>query len=56
MSKVDKTKESIGYLKVILSIFVAVDISMLALLYKNYNDIVNIEVIMIFLLGDCEII
>lgn len=32
----DKTKESIGYLKVLLSIFVAIDISLIAWLFQKY--------------------
>lgn len=35
MGKIDKQKESIGYLKVIFSILVAVDVSLVAWIFKN---------------------
>ena len=39
MSKLDKQKEFIGYLKVIFSILVAIDISLIAWLFKNTDTI-----------------
>jgi 4-hydroxybenzoate polyprenyltransferase len=38
MSKTDKIKEEIGWLKVIFSILVATDISLIAWLVKNYEN------------------
>ena len=35
MGKVDKQKESIGYLKVVFSILVAIDVSLVAWIFKN---------------------
>ena len=35
MAKIDKQKESIGYLKVIFSILVAIDVSLVAWIFKN---------------------
>ena len=35
MGKIDKQKESIGYLKVIFSILVAIDVSLVAWIFKN---------------------
>ncbi len=39
MGKIDKIKESIGYLKVIFSILVAIDVSLVAWVFKNSNTI-----------------
>ena len=39
MAKIDEIKESIGYLKVIFSIMIAINISLVAWLYKNYEII-----------------
>ncbi|MEN8216952.1 MAG: hypothetical protein ABFS56_11390 [Pseudomonadota bacterium] len=38
MSKVDKLKEEIGWLKVVFAILVATDISLVAWLVQNYNN------------------
>ena len=35
MGKIDKLKESIGYLKVIFSILIAIDVSLIAWIFKN---------------------
>ena len=35
MGKIDKQKEAIGYLKVIFSILVAIDVSLVAWIFKN---------------------
>jgi hypothetical protein len=37
MSKTDKLKEEIGWLKVVFAILVATDISLVAWLVQNYN-------------------
>ena len=39
MGKIDKIKESIGWLKVIFAILVATDISLIGWLFSNYDDI-----------------
>jgi len=38
MGKIDKQKELIGYLKVVFSILVAVDLSLVAWVFKHTND------------------
>ncbi|MDQ7068924.1 MAG: hypothetical protein Q9M40_13695 [Sulfurimonas sp.] len=38
MAKIDEIKESIGYLKVVFSIMIAVDVSLVAWLYKLCNN------------------
>jgi len=38
MGKIDKQKELIGYLKVVFSILVAVDISLVAWVFKHAGD------------------
>ena len=42
MSKIEKYKELIGYLKVIFSILIAIDVSIIAWLFK-YNDLINTD-------------
>jgi len=37
MSKLDKTKEEIGWIKVFFSVLVAIDISLAAWLIQNFN-------------------
>lgn len=50
MGKIDKEKESIGYLKVIFSILIAIDVSLVAWAFKNYMIMSDIKNIIIFLL------
>ncbi len=38
MSKLDKIKEEIGWLKVIFSVLIAIDISLVAWLTQNFNS------------------
>ena len=38
MSKVDKLKKEIGWLKVVFAILVAIDISLVGWLAQNYDD------------------
>ena len=45
MGKIDKIKESIGYLKVIFSILVAIDVSLVAWIFKNSNIIEDAKII-----------
>jgi len=37
MAKIDKIKENIGYLKLVFSILIAIDVSLIAWIYKNIN-------------------
>jgi len=46
MGKIDKIKESIGWLKVVFAILVATDISLIAWLFNNYDDISIVKSIM----------
>ena len=48
MAQLDEIKESIGYLKVIFSISIAVNISLVAWIYKNFLSF-NLQDIVIFL-------
>jgi len=41
MAKIDEVKESIGYFKLIFSILVAINISLVAWLYKN-SELLNL--------------
>lgn len=38
MSKVDKIKEEIGFLKLVLALVVAIEVSLLAWLVQNYTN------------------
>ena len=46
MSKLDKTKESIGYLKVVFGIFIAIDVSLVAWLFKHSAELDDIKLIL----------
>ncbi len=46
MGKIDKQKEIIGYLKVIFSILVAIDVSLVAWIFKN-SDILEGKILII---------
>jgi len=37
MAKIDKLKENIGYLKLVFSILIAIDVSLIAWIYKNID-------------------
>lgn len=39
MAKLDELKELIGFLKVLFATFVAIDVSLIAWLFKNSDDI-----------------
>lgn len=45
MSKIDKLKEEIGWLKVIFGILVATDISLIAWLVQNYGKASSIFIV-----------
>ncbi|MEA1915977.1 MAG: hypothetical protein U9N42_00445 [Campylobacterota bacterium] len=45
MGKIDKQKESIGYLKVIFSILVAIDVSLVAWIFNNSIVLENRQLI-----------
>lgn len=38
MAKIDEIKELIGFLKVLFATFVAIDVSLIAWLHKNYEE------------------
>jgi len=46
MAKIDRVKELIGYLKVILGILVAIDISIIGWLFKYESDISIAKIIL----------
>ena len=41
MAKIDEVKETIGYLKVVFSILIAINVSLVAWLYKN-DELLNL--------------
>ena len=51
MGKIDKIKESIGYLKVVFSIMIAIDVSLIAWLYQNFEKLQFTDSVMIFIVG-----
>ncbi len=46
MAKIDKIKELIGYLKVVLGILVAIDVSIIGWLFKNEERLSNTEIVL----------
>ena len=51
MGQIDKIKESIGYLKVVFSIMIAIDVSLIAWLYQNFEKLQFVDSVMIFVVG-----
>ena len=51
MADIDEIKESIGYFKVIFSILIAVNVSLVAWLYKNYELLTIIDAILLLSLS-----
>ncbi len=52
MAKLDELKELIGFLKVLFATFVALDVSLIAWLFKNSDDIQPIVAVgSLFLIG-----
>jgi len=49
MAKIDKIKESIGYLKVIFGLFVAIDVSLVGWLFQNSDTISTLKTAFVFL-------
>jgi hypothetical protein len=49
MAKIDRIKETIGYLKVVFGILVAVDVSLLAWLSQSSLDRIDIRAMLAFL-------
>ena len=45
MGKIDKQKEFIGYLKVIFSILIAIDVSLVAWIFKNASLMHGLQVV-----------
>ncbi len=50
MAKIDKIKETLGYLKLVFSIFIAIDISLVTWLYKNFDHLSALNITFIFVL------
>lgn len=53
MSKADRIKEALGWLKVVFASLVAVDISLIAWLAQNFQSADNILVVLAFLAVVC---
>ncbi len=51
MAHIDEIKESIGYLKVIFSILIAVNVSLVAWIYKHYDNLDMLNIILFFVLS-----
>ncbi|MEA3330675.1 MAG: hypothetical protein U9Q29_03165, partial [Campylobacterota bacterium] len=51
MAKIDEIKESIGYLKVVFSILIAINVSLVAWLYKNYETVNFVDSIVLLILS-----
>ena len=49
MARIDKIKEQIGYLKVVFGIFIAIDISVLGYLFKNFEILSVFKVLIVVL-------
>lgn len=49
MSKLDKTKEQIGWLKVVFGLLFATDLSIIAYIFNTYNQLSNIKLILAIL-------
>ncbi len=47
MSRLDRAKELIGYLKVIFGILVAIDVSLVAWLFQHANKIDDTKIILV---------
>jgi hypothetical protein len=59
MAKIDEIKELIGFLKVLFATFVAIDVSLIAWLYKNYEangTIINIAILFLVAIFSAGII
>ncbi|MDQ7060306.1 MAG: hypothetical protein Q9M43_03965 [Sulfurimonas sp.] len=51
MAQIDEIKESIGYLKVVFSIMIAINVSFIAWIYKNYNKFDLIDFILFLIIS-----
>ena len=49
MSKTDRIKEELGWLKIVFAIFVAVDVSLMAWLAQNYDELSQVLTVCGFL-------
>ena len=45
MSKIDRIKEELGWLKVVFAIFVAIDVSLMAWLAQNYSELSQVLIV-----------
>ena len=50
MAKIDELKENIGYLKIVFSILIAIDVSLVAWLYNNGKILNQEDLIPFFIL------
>lgn len=53
MSKSEKIKEQIGYLKVVFSILVAIDVSIIAWLFQNSQSISGTKIVLSSIVAIC---
>ena len=59
MAKIDEIKELIGFLKVLFATFIAIDVSLIAWLHKNYEvngTLFNISILFLVVLFSVGII
>ena len=49
MSKIDKIKEQIGWLKVVFGLLFATDISLIAFLFNSVETLSNIKILLVLL-------
>ena len=49
MSRIDRIKEELGWLKIVFGIFVAIDVSLMAWLAQNYDNIARVLIVCGFL-------
>ena len=49
MSKVDRIKEELGWLKVVFAVFLAIDVSLMAWLAQNYSHLSQVLIVCGFL-------
>ena len=49
MSKIDRIKEELGWLKVVFAVFLAIDVSIMAWLAQNYSHLSQVLIVCGFL-------
>jgi len=48
MSRLDREKEAIGFLKVVFSISIAINVSLIAWLYQKFESLSFLDMILVF--------